>query len=551
MDRPLSQQLPLLAAVALGVSSTVFLDGLAQLTSPTHRLIYHFSGKPSAIFFPAIADVLLLAAACLAAFLWVREGTKLHRSLWSLVLCFCPWVLTKNISVILGVRESHRTSIAIFAVCGTSLLLLTFVRSEAADRTFAQVHEFGMTVLAAVGVVGAIALLEMTWFAVKARHLNDQTITATLTRQSNATPHGRILWIVLDELAYRQLYEDRLPGLQLPAFDRFRAESTDFSNVQPAGIQTEIAIPALMTGDAVDQIQTGSDGTLSIHDVHGWRAFDQHNTVFADADALGYRTSIVGWFNPYCRILPAVLNSCYWVNYSIAEGFTSDRNIVPNMLHPFVYLAAKTFPFQDLGKKTLPLDRREEGEEHIREFVELNQTSDAALTDARNDFLFLHIPVPHPGGIWDRQTDQFAIDHSCYVDNLALADAYLNHVQRLLEASGQWDSTTIVIMGDHAWRTKQIWDGSPGWNSDDQIASDGGRYDSRPAYLVKLPHQRTGVTVETSFAAVRTRSLFDQLLSGRITTPTQLQQWVAGAKPIDSASTQTRIATPPHRGSHS
>lgn len=529
MDRPLSQQVPLLAAAALGVSFTVFLDSLAQLTSSTHLFIYHFSGKPSAIFVAAIADVLILAAACLAAFLWAREGTTVHRLLWSFILCMYPWVFVKNLCPAVGLRDSPPVSIAIFGLCGTAFLVLMLVRSNATNRAFARVQEFGMMVLVAVGIVGAFALIETTWFAFKAQHLNDQIVAEFPVPPGHVKPHGRIVWIVLDELAYRQLYEDRLPSLELPAFDRFRAESTVFSNVRAAGLQTDIVVPALMTGDAVDRIHSSADGSLSIHDVHGWHAFDQRNTVFADADALGYRTSVVGWFNPYCRILHAVLDSCYWVNYSVAEGLTSDRGFVPNLIHPFVYLGAKLLPSLGLRKETLSLAGQEDGKEHIRTFLELDQASDAALTDSRNNFLFLHMPVPHPGGIWDRRTGQFAVDHSCYVDNLALADAYLAHVRHLLEASGQWDSTTVVIMGDHAWRTKQIWDGSAGWSRDDQIASDDGQFDPRPAYLIKLPYQHTPATVQTTFSAVRTRPLLDQLLLGQIVNPAQLQQWVAGS----------------------
>jgi len=549
MGRPFSPQLPLMAAAALGVSSAVFLDTLAQLTSPSHLFIYHFSGSPSAIFVAAIADVLILTAVCLAAFLRVSEGTKLHRLLWSAILCIYPWIVTTNICIIMGVREYHAVSIAIFLLCGTAFLLLTLVRSEVVDHAFAQVQEFGMMVLVAAGVVGAFALVETAFFAVKARHLNDQTVAETLARPVSVAPHGRVLWIILDELAYRQLYEDRLPDLHLPAFDRFRAESTVFSNVQPAGIQTEIVVPALMTGDPVDQIHSSSDGSLTLHDARGWHAFDERNTVFADADALGYRTSVVGWFNPYCRMLPSVLGSCYWVNYSVAEGFTSDRSAVSNLLHPILYLAAKLLPFDVLRKHALPLSRREDGEEHIRTFVELDHASDAALTDPRNNFLLLHMPVPHPGGIWDRRTGQFAIYHSCYVDNLALADAYLDHVRRLL-GSDQWDNTTVVIMGDHAWRTTQIWDGTTGWNAEDQLASDGGRYDPRPAYIIKLPHQHTAATVQTAFPAVRTRPLLDQILLGRIATPAQLEQWVTGV-PQAQPLAQTRGGVQGHSAHHS
>jgi hypothetical protein len=548
MDRPFSQQLPLMAAAALGVSTTVFLDYLAFLISPTHMLVYHLSGRPSVVFISTIADILLLAAACLAALLYANERAGLHRVLWSGLLCMFPWVFVKHFCTVADLHESHHASVAIFAICVTAFLFLILVRSAAADRLFGRIQEFGMMVFVAAGVVGALALIETTWFAVEARHLNDQTVADTIARPANAVPHGRVLWIILDELAYRQLYEERLPGLQLPAFDQFRAESTVFSNVEPAGIRTEIVLPALMTGDAVDHIESAPDGRLSIHDQRGWHPFDQRNTVFADADALGYRSSVVGWFNPYCRILPSVLDSCFWVNHSLLDDFSTNRSIPQDLLTPVETLFEKLPMF--LGLTKTPSYDLQKGKEHIRDYVELDRAADAALSDSRNTFVFLHMPVPHPEGIWDRRTGQFAVDRSCYVDNLALADDYLAHVRRLLEATGQWESTTVVIMGDHAWRTQLLWKGSPGWNRDDQLASDGGRFDPRPAYLVKLPYQHTADTVATSFAAVRTRPLLDQLLQGRITSPAQLQQWVARGQ-ASPVSAQTPRATQPRKGDHS
>ena len=544
MNRP-PQQLPLLAVAAIGVSSTVFLKYLVFLTSPTHLLVYHLSEAPSLIFVPAIADILLLAAACFAAFLYASERTRLHRVLWSFLLCMWAWVFFEDLCLVANVHESHRASITFLALCVASSLLLALVRSEAVDRGFRQLQEFGMFVFVAAGIVGVLALVETTWFAVKARHLNDQTVAETVAHPAHVAPHGRVLWIVLDELAYRELYEDRLPNLQLPAFDQFRAESTVFSNVQPAGIRTDVALPALMTGDAVDKIESAPDGRLSIHDQRGWHRFDQHDTVFADADALGYRTSVVGWFNPYCRILPNVLDSCFWVNHSVLDGFAADRSITRDVLAPVVALTEKLPVFLGL-KKTWRYDVHK-GNEHILDFVELDHAADTALSDSRNTFLFLHMPVPHPDGIWDRQTGQFAVDHSCYVDNLALADTYLAHVRRLLETTGQWESTTVVIMGDHAWRTQMIWKGSSaGWSRDDQLASDGGQFDPRPAYLIKLPYQHTGATLQTSFSAVRTRSLLDELLAGQITTPAQLQQWVTGAPRAPETRAQSKGGTQPH-----
>jgi len=132
------------------------------------------------------------------------------------------------------------------------------------------------------------------------------------------------------------------------------------------------------------------------------------------------------------------------------------------------------------------------------------------------------MPIPHPDGIYDRRTGTFGKAGASYLDNLALADRYLDHVHLLLEQRGEWDSATIVIMGDHSWRTKLIWDGSPGWTAEDQAASNGGQFDDRPAYIVKLPHQNQAARIDTPFAAVRTRAMLQQILDHKIESPAEL-----------------------------
>jgi hypothetical protein len=61
--------------------------------------------------------------------------------------------------------------------------------------------------------------------------------------------------------------------------------------------------------------------------------------------------------------------------------------------------------------------------------------------------VLLHLPIPHPNGIYDRHTGQLATAGSSYIDNLALADRCLAGIRRTLVESGQWDSATVVVMG--------------------------------------------------------------------------------------------------------
>ena len=112
------------------------------------------------------------------------------------------------------------------------------------------------------------------------------------------------------------------------------------------------------------------------------------------------------------------------------------------------------------------------------------------------------------------------------MDNVALVDKYMGHVRKLLEDQHDWDDTTVVVMGDHSWRTKLVWMPDAHWSAEDQLASHGGQYDDRPYYAIKLPSQTTGARISTPFAAIHTRALLDALLRRDIGSPEQLERWV-------------------------
>jgi arylsulfatase A-like enzyme len=140
-------------------------------------------------------------------------------------------------------------------------------------------------------------------------------------------------------------------------------------------------------------------------------------------------------------------------------------------------------------------------------------------------FTFLHLPIPHPNGIYDRKAHRLIAGPSSYLDNLVLADRYLSHLRAELEKSGQWDSSTILVMGDHGWRTSLVWEKTSGLTAEEQKASLKA-FDPRPAYIIKLAGQRTGRRVDTPFDARETRALVDEVMAGRVRTADDLQRWV-------------------------
>ena len=168
---------------------------------------------------------------------------------------------------------------------------------------------------------------------------------------------------------------------------------------------------------------------------------------------------------------------------------------------------------------------RQAAEAHIRDYSDLLAAGDARLNDSSATFLFLHMPIPHPGGIYNRKTGELAAGNPSYLNNLALADEYLRHIMWLLQQRGEWDSAAVIVMGDHSWRTQLLWLHTPEWTAEEDAASHGGQFDDRPGYIVKLPGQHQASRIDESFVALRTRSLLRNILNGHIQTPTDLAAW--------------------------
>ena len=516
------------AVTALGIATLCFLPTISTLVEPAHLAIYHLSGPPSAAFAPILLDLAVVFLLLTALFYSAQRFNWLARALWLGTILFLPWMLLKSLMTVAHLPFHHYLSLSISAV--STILFLSFLLfwQPSLQAPFEYVRNLISTLLAFAALSGAVLVLQLLWCTWQARGLNTPLPLHQHQSASSVSvdqpPNQRIIWILLDELSYQQVYEGRFSGLQLPAFDQLASQSTVFTHVVPAGIYTQEVIPSLMTGISVDHIRSSAAGMLSIHNAtaNTWEPFDPRNTVFQDALNGGYTTAIAGWYNPYCRMLPQVLDRCFWTNHIPSLNDLVTKKTVPySLIDHMPGVLAVTCTFVHLSMCPSTRDRNL----HIQDYRDIFTAADTLLADPSVNFIFLHLPVPHPGGIYDRKTTAFATTNMSYIDNLALADRYLNHVRQLLQQHNAWDSSTIVVMGDHSWRTKLVWSSSPQWTSEDQAASNGGQFDDRPAYIVKLPRQQQPERFDAPFAAVHTRALLDAILSNRIHTPSELSSW--------------------------
>lgn len=523
----MKNRLPYPAAAAAGLSLVYCLALIAPLVSPDHQWIYHDSGAPASIFLPVFFNMVVLWLFFALLLLFARRNKRFKVMLWSGVILFTPWMLLTDLALLFAWRLPHRFSVGAFLASGLVWVVIAAMWRPGFVPHFVRLQRFSSRMLAFAGVCSLFVIAQMFWFFWQARSLQSPRPLHRSTYEAVAAARAqrpRIIWIILDELSYQQVYERRFPALDLPAFDQLASEATVFTQVAPAANATELAVPSLMTGLPVDHIRAGGDGTLRLlhnPDTGRWQLFHPQDTVFQDALNHGFRTGVAGWYNPYCRVLPEVLDRCQWVLRETDGGIPSDGSLASNAAAPWTHLIEK---FRRSGS-----DGIDEAaiRAHIADYADILSAGDRLLQDSSIDFLFLHIPVPHPGGIYDRRTRTFTTHRSSYIDNLALADSYLAHVRQVLEQRGEWDSSAIVVMGDHSWRTTLLWKASTSWTAEDEAASHGGQFDDRPGYIVKLPYQKGAAKIESPFSAVKTRALLQGILDGSIRSVPQLADFAA------------------------
>ncbi len=520
----------------MGFTTLFFMWIIKPAVEPKQEALYHWSGPAANFFLPVAFDFLLLwLVLVLFLLLAARKPGRPRAAIWGGLLFFTPWFVAQTLHELDLIPVTHQLDRTLFVGAALATALLTMRWRTSLEPFFARLIDTASTILVFAGLFGVFMLGQLAFRGWQASFLMRKV---PLHQQAQVAPQAhRILWIVFDELSYDQTFEHRFPGLQLPAFDALAATSTNFTNARPFDIYTEIVLPGLISGQPFDDMKPRQTLGLSVHNhVTGkWQSFDQHNTVFQDALNNDYRTSVLGWYNPYCRLLPSVLDSCYWAFRLPTNLMVPSNSISENMLGPIKLLTWRVLGvtpapiylyFMRLFR--IPVQSTFYTQSHIDDYIDLNARAQAILRGRSSDFVLLHLPVPHPWGIYDRHRGAFTTGSSSYIDNLALADKCLSGIRKSLEDTGQWDSSTVVVMGDHSWRTRQLWDlpvHYREWTHEDDLASRHGQYDPRPAYLVKLPGQTTAARIDTPYRTVNTRNLFDAIMAHRINTPADLAAW--------------------------
>jgi hypothetical protein len=490
----------------MGLASLILVVNYGDLLGGGSDVRMHTPLSVASICYAQIVDVLLVAL-LLFLILTLAARTRFYswvRLLFAILIppyliqrtqSFYPFDLIEGLVIIL-------------LVVWAGVLLLLLLRF---NKLYRRVMRTGSAIAAALVVFALCSFAQLIWVATW-KPAPNQIDAAWATTPQPPRQHPLLVWVIFDELSYDQVFEHRARDLNLANFDALRAQSTLFTDTQPAGYHTVKIIPSLLTGKIVDGIRYNFHNRLWVHheSESGWVPIDGAQTVFADAEQTGWRTAAVGWYNPYCAIYADAIQNCFWTNHDMFDGLMAQgAPFWTNVYTPLEQVVRELRSPSRADRHLCSFDVRHR---YVTE-TDLQQHAFQLLHTDQADFVFLHFAIPHSPNIWSRiNGDYTQTCDSSYLDNLALTDRVLGQLVATLGASPRWDQTTLIVQGDHGWRI-DAWNWLPAWTEEDDAASRG-VFDQRPALIIHQPGQNQPQTVTAAWPIIQVHDVVEQILRG-------------------------------------
>jgi arylsulfatase A-like enzyme len=472
------------AAQAWAFAAILLLPNYVDLTSSEGDARMRSPVPLTRIALAHLTDMALVALAFAGLMALLRRLHAWPKVRWVLMALLPVLLLARNLDV-MPFEVPAIAVVAIGLVWTCALALLLWKAPKVADK----LSNAGSSLLAGF----AVFALVMTWQLARATlwRPGPQAFATQIAAPGANKP--RLVWILFDELAYKPVFEERDPSLALPNLDRLRAESTLYTDMTPIAYRTTRAVPSLLLGQAVTDVEytTQNQYLVRIGDDSHWKTFDANASLFGMAKQRGLTTSIVGWYVAYCPVFERIATDCYWSNEDAQDrGPTStSASFAQNVSFPLRILAEQIAS----PKRAWADVARWNAEGHIVSVENVRDHALKTIANSQADIVFLHLPAPHPPAFWDRKTGKFAAGGS-YLDSLDFSDRLLGQILNLLESQPRWAATTLIVQGDHSWRTA-MWRPLPGWSAEDERASHGGQWDPRPVLMIHAPGQKNAETV--------------------------------------------------------
>jgi hypothetical protein len=269
-------------------------------------------------------------------------------------------------------------------------------------------------------------------------------LSATVSSTNTDRPR-EVVWIIFDELDYGQALgsNEQSRNMLLSHLVELSRMGVSATNAYSPARDTSVSLPSLLMGEFPAGVNIDQSG-LSLHLRNGqFEPFDQANTVFAKLPGGPASGALLGYYHPYCAVLPGV-NPCVampmenvgrWFDALLpaSERIAATLRQLPgsgaipgevfHILHPMYRITERAM--QD-----------------YQSFLELDGHS----------LIFMHLNVPHyPAEYAQRRLHlrNVASFRDGYAGNLALVDSMVETAVQTLRVLSKTREILLIVSSDH------------------------------------------------------------------------------------------------------
>lgn len=316
-----------------GVAALLLFPIYGPVISNLSSVRMHAPGPLTDFVLSIAANLALVAIVSALLGAWMRSSSR--QTPFRFLL---PGLVLASVAeaVLINARGYESTRLWLLVAFGlTALMLVLHAQWPRGERLLLQLSSATLMGLGFFCLVVMLQLVRLAMWRPAA------TFTGNGATQPAASAiHRRVIWILFDELSYQQVFGQRYAGLQLANFDRLRQSSTLFTDAQPVGTATEIAVPSILLGQQVSGVRSTFSNRLEVAFGSGaMHPFAAAATPFAVARRNGLTTAVAGWYNPYCGMLAPYLNQCYWTNELATPSVFAGEGFWRNLIDPWMRYA--------------------------------------------------------------------------------------------------------------------------------------------------------------------------------------------------------------------
>ena len=508
--------------LAISLSSLCFFKSWSILLDPSY-----FGSPPAGVNALALMlDVLAGGGLLYSAYFLVNKfGGKYSIFVSQISFLLLTVLVIKNLqSNFIGpvsirtISEYVGRPIAIVLLVIVAIFLIT-----AMFKWFPRVLHAAKGLILVLAPLTLILFAQASWLALTVRFTPEPDRVMRSAEGPQPEPERRVVWIIFDELDFHYAFKARPRALELPFLDGIAGESLFAINAYPPSQRTITSLPALFAGKLVSEAKEQGQSALSIRFADSetyvdWREVNILRTIKES----GGNTALVGWYHPYCRVFKGLYSRCY-----------TDPAFSPNLVfrrHQTTLLASMWDYFERI-LATLPVFERfiNQNAEYVQIEKSLVDQSKATLTEKSITLTILHLPMPHPPYVYDRETDTFGPDiPSNYFDSLFLTDKVLGDIRGVMEKNGTWNGSNVIVSSDHWWR-KELSPDDAFWSAEEEalIKKKTGR---RIPFIFKPAEasgeRSNGLIYEPEFNTVLTHDLILEIFAGSISSSKEAADWL-------------------------